>query len=184
MGMVEWYAHIGQQQYGPVDEPTLQSWVTQGRLGPYDLIWSPGQAAWTQAATVFPGWFGQSPPPLTHVMPPPGMPGVPTGVPGMPSSMLWAKPHRGGLILTFGILGLINLGCLPLGVFSILAWVMGNGDLREMRAGHMDPAGMGTTSAGRVCGIIGVVLAILGLIVNLVVLGTAFRNGFDFPMGP
>ena len=40
------------------------------------------------------------------------------------------KPHRGGVILALGILGL--LVCAILGIF---AWIMGNNDLAEMRAG-------------------------------------------------
>src|SRR5262245_41781377 len=41
-------------------------------------------------------------------------------------------PHRGTLILVLGILSLVICGLL--GPF---AWVMGNNDLREMRAGNM-----------------------------------------------
>ena len=72
------------------------------------------------------------------------------------------KPHRGGTVLALGILGLVC--CWILG---IIAWVMGNGDLREMDAGMMDPAGRGLTQAGKICGIISVVVAILGLVFGL-----------------
>lgn len=75
------------------------------------------------------------------------------------------KPHRGTTVLVLGILGIV--ACQPLG---IAAWVMGNNDLREMNAGLMDPSGRDTTSAGRVCGIIGTVLMILWLLVVMVVL--------------
>jgi hypothetical protein len=70
------------------------------------------------------------------------------------------KPHRGTLVLVFGILGLLL--CAPLG---IAAWVMGNSDLRQMKAGLMDPTGEGTTNAGRICGMIATILLILGVIV-------------------
>jgi len=79
------------------------------------------------------------------------------------------KPHRGTLILVLGILGLVVCG--PLG---IAAWVMGSGDLKEMDAGTMDPAGRGTTQAGKICGIIGTILFIL----SLVLLGVFFVFGF------
>jgi hypothetical protein len=69
------------------------------------------------------------------------------------------KPHRGTLILVFGILGLVVCGPL-----AIVAWVMGSGDLKQIDAGTMDPAGRGTTQAGRICGIIGTVLLILGIL--------------------
>ncbi|HEU6448294.1 MAG TPA: DUF4190 domain-containing protein [Verrucomicrobiae bacterium] len=68
------------------------------------------------------------------------------------------KPHRGTLILVFGILGL--LVCAPLG---IAAWIMGSGDLNEMAAGTMDPGGRGMTQAGKICGIIATILMILGV---------------------
>lgn len=70
------------------------------------------------------------------------------------------KPHRGTLILVFGILGIVC--CVA---FGIAAWVMGNGDLKEMAEGRMDPAGQSTTQAGKICGMIGVGLAIVGAIV-------------------
>jgi hypothetical protein len=79
------------------------------------------------------------------------------------------KPHRGTLILVLGILGLVVCG--PLG---IAAWVMGSGDLKEMDAGKMDPAGRGTTQAGKICGIIGTILFVLAL----VVFGVIFMFGF------
>ena len=73
------------------------------------------------------------------------------------------KPHRGGMILAFGIVGL--LCCI---IFAILAWVMGGGDLKEMAAGRMDRAGEGMTKAGWILGIIGVCLGILSILGILV----------------
>jgi hypothetical protein len=60
-------------------------------------------------------------------------------------------PHRGTTILSLGILSLIPPCCPILGP---IAWYMGNADLREMRAGRMDPEGEGYTNAGRICGIV------------------------------
>jgi Flp pilus assembly protein protease CpaA len=70
------------------------------------------------------------------------------------------KPHRGTLILVLGILGLVLCG--PLG---IAAWVMGNGDMKEMDAGAMDPSGRSTTNAGRICGIIATILLAISIVV-------------------
>ncbi|MCL4177337.1 MAG: DUF4190 domain-containing protein [Verrucomicrobia bacterium] len=75
------------------------------------------------------------------------------------------RPHRGVLILVFGILGLVL--CFP---FGIAAWIMGNGDLSEIRGGRMDPTGEGLTQAGRICGIVATVLAILGVLVFFLML--------------
>ncbi|HNX30096.1 MAG TPA: DUF4190 domain-containing protein [Holophaga sp.] len=74
------------------------------------------------------------------------------------------KPHRGGMLLAFGILGL--LCCI---VFGILAWVMGNSDLKEMAEGRMDPEGEGMTKAGKILGIIGCVLNLLGILAGIAV---------------
>ncbi len=78
------------------------------------------------------------------------------------------KPHRATLILVLGVLSLIV--CQPLGIF---AWVMGNGDLKEIAAGTMDPSGKDMTNIGRILGIIACVLLILGLIVvvGIMILG-------------
>jgi hypothetical protein len=38
-----------------------------------------------------------------------------------------------------------------------------------MRAGRMDPSGESTTNAGRICGIIGVVLACVGVAIWVVI---------------
>ena len=66
------------------------------------------------------------------------------------------EPHRGTMILVFGILSIV-LGGLGL-IFGPMAWIMGNADLRAIRAGRMDPEGEGQTNAGRVCGIVGTLL--------------------------
>jgi hypothetical protein len=64
-------------------------------------------------------------------------------------------PHRGTMILVFGILSLV--GVVPI-VFGPMAWIMGNQDMQEIRAGRMDPEGESSTSAGRVCGMIATIL--------------------------
>ena len=71
-------------------------------------------------------------------------------------------PHRGGMVLTFGILSLC-CGCLGNLIFGPIAWTMGNTDLTEIRAGRMDPEGEGLTQAGRICGMVGTGLGVLGL---------------------
>jgi hypothetical protein len=81
------------------------------------------------------------------------------------------KPHRGTLVLVFGILGLVSCG-----IFGIVAWVMGNNDLREMDAGLMDPEGRANTSAGRVCGIIGTALVAVGLLIFVGIFALGFAG--------
>ena len=88
------------------------------------------------------------------------------------------KPHRGTLILVLGILGLV--GC---GIFTAIpAWVMGNGDIKQMDAGTMDPSGRGLTNTGRILGMIGSILFIVGVVIMIAlmllgVLGAVTNKG-------
>jgi hypothetical protein len=79
------------------------------------------------------------------------------------------RPHRGGLILTLGILSLV-LGCCPLAgwILGGYALSMANQDLVAMASRRMDRSGQGLTQAGKVCGIIGLVLATLSFAANMV----------------
>jgi len=90
------------------------------------------------------------------------------------------EPHRGGLVLVLGIIGLclsfphiLAVMGLPL---SLAAWIMGSSDLARMKAGEMDPQGQANTRGGRICGIIGTVISLLwfavfGLAILSIVLG-------------
>lgn len=81
-------------------------------------------------------------------------------------------PHRGGAVLTLGILGLVV--CV---ICGIIAWVMGNNDLRAMREGRMDPSGEGMTRAGKICGMIGTILACVAVVAYVLVLILAIGAG-------
>jgi uncharacterized membrane protein YidH (DUF202 family) len=70
------------------------------------------------------------------------------------------RPHRGAVILTFGILGLVVCQ-----LFGIAAWVMGNTDLREMNRGYMDPTGRDLTNTGRILGMVAAGMMIISSIV-------------------
>jgi len=88
-------------------------------------------------------------------------------------------PHRGTLILVLGILALVFSLCCPLVgiVLAILAWVLGNGDMKQMEQGIMDSLGRGNTSAGRICGMIAVGVAVVNMIVGGLFYGMkAFRE--------
>jgi len=60
-------------------------------------------------------------------------------------------------VLVLGILSLVGCNCFILG---IIAWAMAVNDLRDMKAGVMDPSGEGMTTTGKVLGIVSVVLAV------------------------
>lgn len=74
-------------------------------------------------------------------------------------------PHRGVLILVLGILGIVC--CF---ICGIIAWVMGNNDLHKIDAGRMDPSGRGLTQAGKICGMVGAILAIVVIVIQLILM--------------
>jgi hypothetical protein len=87
-------------------------------------------------------------------------------------------PHRGSTVMTMGILSLF---IAPI-ILGPIAWVMGNNDLREIRAGRMDPEGESQTNTGRVLGMVATILGIVGILIGCVVfafmlaIGTAASN--------
>jgi hypothetical protein len=89
---------------------------------------------------------------------------MPPMPPMSPGSSMGVRPHRGVLILVFGILGLV--ACAPLG---IVAWIMGNGDMRAIDNGEMDPEGRSLTQVGKILGIVATILFALGLLLGLFV---------------
>ncbi|MGB2808567.1 MAG: hypothetical protein WBC22_12560, partial [Sedimentisphaerales bacterium] len=97
-------------------------------------------------------------------------PVTPTETP--PQSQQPLTPHRGTLILVLGILGLVC--CI---ICGIIAWVMGNNDLKQMAAGTMDRSGEGLTKAGKICGIIGVAMQIVGIVLLVIWLILVFLVG-------
>lgn len=148
--MSQWYCVVSGTRYGPVDAQQVQTWVAQGRVGPDDLVWREGMGEW-QAISAVPELSG------------PGAPaaGLPVSGPTAAAQTQRAGwrvvPHRGGAVLALGIVGLVV--CF---ICGIIAWVMGSSDLKAMAAGQMDPTGKGITQAGKICGMISVILAIVG----------------------
>jgi hypothetical protein len=47
-----------------------------------------------------------------------------------------------------------------------MAFFMGNADIAAMDAGTMDPSGRGLTNAGRICGLIGGILSLIGILIQ------------------
>jgi hypothetical protein len=90
-----------------------------------------------------------------------------------PSSSL--APHHGTAILVMGILSLTPILCGFGWILGLIAWIMGHNELREVDAGRMDPTGRGNIQAGKVCGMISVILhaACIGIYLLLFMLGLA-----------
>ncbi len=77
-------------------------------------------------------------------------------------------PHRGGLILALAIIGWI---VCP--VTSVAAWIMGNSDLKAMKAERMDPEGEGLTKAGVILAMVQFGLFVFGILMWFVIAGVA-----------
>ena len=75
------------------------------------------------------------------------------------------KPHRGAVILAFGILGLVVCQ-----LFGVAAWVMADNDLKEMNRGYMDPTGRDLTNVGRILGIVATALMAIPLLILILFL--------------
>ena len=154
--MSEWHCTVDGKQYGPVDDDVVRSWIAQGRVKSTDMLWKDGMVEWLRADSVpeMRAAFASAPA---------GAPGG--GPPTIPQSSYamgaaaggrYLRPHRGGAILALGILSWV-ICC----ICGIIAWSMGNNDLREMEAGRMDPSGRGLVQAGRIVGMISVILSIV-----------------------
>lgn len=165
--MAQWYAVIDDTKYGPVDDAVLRQWIAEGRLRGEHLVWQEGMGDWVPAETLpelFPAGAGAS------MSAPTGGPSARPPLDGLGGSTptgAATKPHRGTMILIFGIIGLVC--CV---IFGIVAWVMGKKDLAEMDAGLMDPSGRGLTNAGKILGIISVVLTLIYVIINAILVAT------------
>ncbi len=143
--MAQWYAYIDGTQYGPIEDEDVRQWIFERRIAGEDYLWTDGMDDWAQAGTVlaFSTDFAR-----------------PEAAPA--AGGVWRRPHRGGGVLALGIIGLVlSFACWLVAICGIIAWSMGNADLREMRAGRMDPSGRGLTVAGKVCGIIATILALV-----------------------
>ena len=121
--------------YGPVPELELERWIREGRVTA-ECELRQDESAWQTADKHYPQLAApRQPQPV---------------VTPQASYMRYRSDHRGVLILVLGIIGWVS-GC-P--VFSVMAWVMGSADLREMELGRMDPEGRAITQAGRILGMI------------------------------
>ncbi len=81
---------------------------------------------------------------------------------------------NGGMILTLGILSILL--CNILGPF---AWIMGNSAVAAIDRGEADPSQRGSVNAGRICGIIGTVFILFGILLTAALVASPeFRQGF------
>ncbi len=162
------------ERFGPISREELDRWVAEDRLTAGCKLIRQGESRSINAADLYPQ-LGSANPFAEQGEQPAFGPQITTDNPyASPAAGggQHKRPHRGGMILTFGILGICftfftlccGLSILIGGGFSIAAWAMGNTDLAAIRRGHMDRSGYGTTQAGMILGIIGTILAGLAFV--------------------
>lgn len=155
--------------YGPVSQDELDGWVREGRVTARSQLRKKGEATWQDATVVYPTLQrAAATSPFAGAAPSTGSSGSEnpyesplTGATGQVPT--YSRPHRGGTILTLGLLGILCCAIL-----APIAWVMGRGDIQAMDRGEMDPSGRGTTQAGMIMGIIGTVLLILSVVFQVI----------------
>ncbi len=155
------------------------SWNTPDDAAAGDSGWSPTEPPSQFPPPPPPGQYAPPPAPYPptggYAPPPPG--GVPPQAwsgPGAPYAQpgYGVNPHEGRAttVLILGILGLVFCGFL-----APVAWVMGNGVKRDSEmAGFAEP---GTNKAGRICGMIGSALIILGVVAFIVLIAVGAFAG-------
>lgn len=185
-----YYLYMEGTKKGPYSKENLQIMLQGGKIDGSDQVWTKDLGEWVelkgfkeivgnsgvlgsvpQSPPQYPPQYGSSPSQPPGRFHQPHAQGGGRRIVRQQQRDRILKPHRGTLIL---ILGLLSFVCC--GIFTAIpAWVMGSSDLRDMDAGFMDPAGRGITSAGKICGIIGCILSVLGLFAQifLVVLDAA-----------
>ena len=157
--MKYFFKALDEKEYGPFGEAKIRDLLQQGRMNQDSLMRAVDSEEWRP--------LNDYPELLVLLAPSSSTPPPSTSPPQATATHV--EPHRGALILTFGILSIVC--CFP---FGIAAWIMGNNDMQQIEAGMMDPTGKGITNAGKICGIIGTVLAIFCS--GLQLLGFAFEQ--------
>ena len=141
------------EEYGPISASDVREWQNQGRMNNESLVRYSNSRDWKPLSD-----FSE----LNSLTPTP----IPTQQGGQDF-----QPHRGSMILTFGIIGVAC--CFP---FGIAAWVMGHSDIKSIDSGVMDPSGRSMTNGGKICGIISVIITVLGCGINALSLLTALSE--------
>ncbi|HJN09820.1 MAG TPA: DUF4190 domain-containing protein [Pirellulaceae bacterium] len=154
--------------YGPVSKTDVDSWLTEGRITAACHLQRDGSVQWMPATTVYPV-LAKAAARATHANPfadGAAANANPYSAPTSGNPVIRPRqyqPHRGGMLLALGVLGIACCGFL-----APIAWVMGHADLKQIREGRMDPSGRGLTQAGMVLGIIGTLLMVLPFVLMLI----------------
>jgi len=124
------------------------------------------------------GAIGQGPAPVRRPGPPPlSMPGAAPLPPSPPTVPMPANRTSGYAVasLVLGIASIVTCFCygVPSLICGILALVFNNSAQRDIAAGRVSPGSAGMATAGRICGLIGLVLSVGFWLVVIVGIGVS-----------
>ena len=156
--------------YGPVAKSEMDDWVKQGRVTARSQLMQERAGQWVWATEIYPQLgAGTTQPAMGGQVSTSSNPFADNAGPvsqayAAPQSFStsggYVRPHRGGMILAFGIIAFVT-GCF---IFGLMAWMMGREDQQAMKRGRMDQSGMGMTQAGTILGMINCILTLLAVL--------------------
>lgn len=125
---------------------------------------------------------GAHPPPQYGQYPPPGQ--YPPGQYGYQPVYQAPRHPQATLAMVLGIVGLTGVMCYITFFVAPFAWWIGAKAVKEIDADPSRPSGRGEAMAGKIMGIIGTVMLIIGVLlvagfITLLVTSSEFRDGFD-----
>lgn len=83
------------------------------------------------------------------------------------------EPHRGVAILVLGILSIVFFDvCLVCWILAAIAINMASTDMPKIEHGEMDKSGRGMTVGGQACAYVGLLLSLLGCVLNGILLNS------------
>lgn len=170
--MSEWFYGKEGQQFGPVDETTLRARMVTGEVGPSDLVWTEGMAAWqplrelpqfSSAAPTAPFASSESqddgPPPSEAPFSPYAPPTA--GLQGASYHPGPSLPSTNGLAIASLVCGILSLVlfCLYAGIYlGIPAVICGHISLGQFKNPGNAQTGRGLAIAGLICGYLGIAI--------------------------
>ncbi len=158
---MDWYYTVGDERRGPLPEEELSSLVSNGAIGPEDLVWNETMIDWVPVRTAFAGLTpgGSVPPTLSLEQRRAVLVSVNQPLPGQ-------RPAVDAVAICALIFGILGIVCMPL-VFSLPAIICGHIARRRAREEQNVSSNGGLALAGLIMGYFGLVMgiAILGFYV-------------------
>jgi hypothetical protein len=96
--------------------------------------------------------------------------------PGSPSP--YGAPQSNSNATLILVLGILSIFCIP--ILGPVAWILGN---NALASGMVPPAQMGQVSGGRICGMIGTAILVLGVIGYIIFFAVAGSAVLHHPGG-